>query len=172
MQELTLAHANAFFENQLDSLLKKLTPGAKALWGNLTPQHMVEHLTWAIDGAMERWTTPVITPADKLPQLRRFLTSNIAMRHHFQHPAMPPEGSLPPLRTPSLEAAIAEYWQRWDDFKAYYAANPGMTSMHVVFGLLNEEEWRLIHFKHVVHHLSQFGVTTVEAHGLMLPPAR
>jgi hypothetical protein len=172
MQELTLAHANAFFEKQLGDLLKKLTPSAKAHWGNLTPQHMVEHLTWAIEGAMGGWTTPVVTPVDKLPQFRRFLTSNIAMRQHFQHPAMPPEGGLPPLRTPNLEAAIAEFWQRWGDFNAYCAANPGMTTNHVVFGPLNEGEWRLIHFKHVVHHLTQFGVTTVEEHGLTLPPAK
>jgi hypothetical protein len=172
MQELTLAHANAFFETQLDGLLKKLTPQTKALWGSLTPQHMVEHLTWAIDGAMGRWTTPVITPADKLPQYRRFLTSNLSMRHHFPHPAMPPAGNLPDLRTPGLEAAIAEFWERWEEFKASYAANPDQTANHVVFGPLNEDEWRLMHFKHVVHHLSQFGVTTVEEQGLVMPPPK
>lgn len=170
MQELTLAHANAFFENQLDVLLKKLAPQTKPLWGSLTPQHMVEHLSWAIDGAMERWTTPVITPTEKLPQYRRFITSNLSMRHHFPHPAMPTEGKLPDLRTTSLETAIAEFWERWDDFKSYFSANTGMTTNHVVFGPLNEEEWRLMHFKHVVHHLSQFGVTTVEEQGLVMPP--
>jgi hypothetical protein len=172
MQELTLAHANSFFENELGDLLEKLTPADKPLWGNLTPQHMVEHLTWAIEGAMEHWTTSVVTPTDKLPQFRRFLTSNMSMRHHFQHPAMPQEGGLPKLNTPSLEAAVEEFWRRWGDFSAYFAANPGKVTNHVVFGPLNEEEWRLIHFKHVVHHLSQFGITTIEKHGLTMPPAR
>ncbi|MCC6725767.1 MAG: DUF1569 domain-containing protein [Saprospiraceae bacterium] len=172
MQELTLAHANAFFENELESLLKKLSPTTTPLWGSLTAQHMVEHLAWAIDGAMERWTTPVITPEDKLPAFRRFLTSNVSMRPHFPHPAMPTQGELPALHTANLEASIAEFWERWREFEAYCEANPNMATNHPVFGPLNPTDWRLIHFKHVVHHLSQFGVTTVEEQGLVMPPAK
>jgi oxepin-CoA hydrolase / 3-oxo-5,6-dehydrosuberyl-CoA semialdehyde dehydrogenase len=172
MQELTLAHANDFFENELDGLLKNLTPSHQALWGQMTPQHMVEHLTWAMDGAMERWEATVITPEEKLPKLRAFLRSNLAMRHHFQHPQMPPQGELPALRLSNLEAAREEFWQRWAEYEQFALNNPDKLVDHVVFGPLNPDEWRLMHFKHVVHHFSQFGLTTVEAHGLVMPEAR
>lgn len=169
MQELTLAHANDFFENQLAGLLTKLTPDLQPLWGRLTPHHMVEHLTWAMDGAMERWKAVVVTPAEKLPKFRLFLRSNVAMRPNFQHPAMPPEGKLPALRRPNIEVAIEEFWLRWAEFDQFDQENPGKLTDHVVFGPLNADEWRLIHFKHVVHHLSQFGLTTIEAQGLVMP---
>jgi oxepin-CoA hydrolase/3-oxo-5,6-dehydrosuberyl-CoA semialdehyde dehydrogenase len=169
MQELSLSRVNDFFEQDLDGLLRRLRPDMQPHWGRLTPQHMVEHLTWAIDGALGRWPATVVTPPDKLPKLLPFLYSNLAMRHHFQHPQMP-VGELPALRTGSLHEAVTEFWERWGEFQRHCEANPGTRSDHVVFGNLNEEEWRRLHFKHVVHHLSQFGLTTVEAHGLVMPP--
>ncbi len=166
MQELSLAHANAFFENQLDGLLKKLSPDHQPLWGGMTPQHMVEHLGWAIDGAMERWKATIVTPEEKIPKVRPFLYTNYAIRPHFKHPNMPADGELPALRQPSIEAAVAEFWQRWEEYNQFSKAHPGLLTDHVVFGPLNDIEWRLMHFKHVVHHLSQFGLTTIEEQGL------
>jgi len=32
------------------------------------------------------------------------------------------------------------------------------TTLHPVFGELNFEEWILLHYKHVTHHLKQFGL--------------
>ena len=172
MQALTLAHANAFFENQLDGLLKKLTPDMQPLWGSMTPQHMVEHLTWAIEGAMECWEANIITPEEKIPRVRSFLFTNYAIQPHFKHPNMPLDGELPALRLPSLEGAIAEFWQRWEEYGQYSKDNAEFVTDHVVFGPLNDTEWRLMHFKHVVHHLTQFGLTTLEEQGLEMPPAR
>ena len=172
MEELTLAHANAFFEVQLPGLLEKLAPDAQPRWGHLTPQHMVEHLTWAMDGAMGRWKATVVTPEDRLPKFRRFLRSGMAMQHHFPHPQMPPAGELPPLVQPGLDAANAAFWQRWAEYDQFALDNPNLVVDHVVFGPLLPEEWRLMHFKHVVHHLAQFGLTTVEEQGLVMPPTR
>ncbi|MCU0345583.1 MAG: DUF1569 domain-containing protein [Saprospiraceae bacterium] len=172
MEELTLAHANAFFEKKLPGLLELLTPEHQPLWGHLSPQHMVEHLTWAFDGAMGRWKATVVTPEDKLPRYRRFLYTNVAMQHHFPHPQMPPVGVLPALRQPDLSAALAEFWQRWAEYDQFSLDNPGVVVDHVVFGPLTPDEWRLMHFKHLVHHLSQFGLTTVEEQGLVMPPPR
>ncbi|MBI1227484.1 MAG: DUF1569 domain-containing protein [Bacteroidetes bacterium] len=171
MQELTLAHANAFFENKLDNLLRKLTPDMQPLWGKMTPHHMVEHLAWVIDGAMGKWTVTVITPEEKLPRMRQFVFSNYSISQNFRHPNMPVDGELPLLNTPSIEAAIEVFWQKWAEFDAFMAANPGMRTNHVVFGPLNYDEWLFMQFKHVVHHLTQFGLTTLEAEGLQsLPP--
>lgn len=172
MQELTLTQVNAFFENELGGLMQKLTPDIKPLWGRMTPQHMVEHLAWAIEGAMEEWEAVVVTPAEKLPKTRMFLRTNFAIRPHFPHPNMPPDGELPPLRTGSLDLAIQAFWQRWADFNQFMADNPGKQTNHVVFGPLDADEWRLMQYKHVVHHLTQFGLTTNEEQGLELPPAR
>ena len=171
MQELTQAQADAFFQDRLDGLLRKLTPDMRPAWGRMTPHHMVEHLAWVIDGAMENWEVTVITPEDKLPRMQQFVRSNFAISQNFAHPNMPANGELPLLQTASLEAAIQAFWEKWAAFDAFMAANPGKRTNHVVFGPLNHEEWRLMQFKHLVHHLTQFGLTTLEAEGLQpLPP--
>jgi hypothetical protein len=168
MQELTLAHAHAFFENRLDSLLRKLPPDLKPAWGKM----MVEHLAWVIDGAMGNWEVTVVTPEEKLPRVRQFVHSKFAISQNFAHPNMPANGELPPLQTASIEAAIEVFWQKWAEFDAFMAARPDVRTSHVVFGPLNYEEWQFMQFKHVVHHLVQFGLTTLEAEGLQALPPR
>lgn len=171
MQELTQAQANAFFKNKLPGLLQKLTPDMQPAWGKMTSHHMVEHLAWVIDGAMENWEVTIITPEEKLPRMRQFVYSNYAISQDFKHPNMPVDGELPPLQTPNIPTAVEAFWQKWAEFDAFMAANPGKRTSHVVFGLLNYDEWRFMQFKHVVHHLTQFGLTTLEEEGLQpLPP--
>ncbi len=172
MQELTLAHTTAFFENKLDSLLRKLTPDLQPAWGKMTAHHMVEHLAWVIDGAMGKWEVTVITPEEKLPRVKQFISTNFAISQNFAHPNMPADGGLPPLQTPNIGAAIEAFWQKWTEFDAFMAANPDKRTNHVVFGSLNYDEWRLMQFKHVVHHLTQFGLTTLEEEGLQALPPR
>ncbi len=171
MQELTHAQADAFFENRLPGLLQKLTPDMQPAWGKMTAHHMVEHLAWVIDGAMGKWKVTVITPEEKLPRVRQFIYSNYAISKNFEHPDMPANGELPRLQTAGVEAAIEAFWQKWAEFDAFMAANPDKRTNHVVFGPLNYDEWRFMQFKHVVHHLTQFGLTTLEEEGLQpLPP--
>lgn len=170
MQELTLAHANDFFENHLDGLLKKLTPDLRPLWGQMSPQHAIEHLSLIFRASAGKWPVPVVTPAEKLPKYRMFVYSNMAISRNFKNALMDPE-KLPPLKFPDLETAIGVFWKSWAEFGEYFAQNPEAMTNHVTFGPLSGSEWRRFHFKHVVHHLAQFGVTTLEAHGLeVLPP--
>ncbi len=168
MQELTLAHANDFFENHLDGFLKKLTPDLRPLWGKMTSQHVVEHLAWVVGGSAGKWTSPVFTPAEKLPKYRLFVYTNIAIKPGFNTPLLDP-GELPALALPSLDDAVEDFWQAWADFEGFFLQNPKLTPNHPVFGPLSGDEWRRFHFKHAVHHLAQFGLTTVGAHGLVMP---
>ena len=39
----------------------------------------------------------------------------------------------------------------------YFKNNPAAKTSHPVFGDLDFEEWVLLHYKHVTHHLKQFG---------------
>ena len=59
---------------------KKLTPDMQPLWGSMTPQHMVEHLAWVIDGAMGRWKAIIVTPEEKILKVRPFVYTNYAIR--------------------------------------------------------------------------------------------
>jgi oxepin-CoA hydrolase/3-oxo-5,6-dehydrosuberyl-CoA semialdehyde dehydrogenase len=84
---------------------------------------------------------------------------------NFKSPILDRE-KLPDLINGSLDEAIAEFRKEWAAFNAFFSKNPAATPANAVFGPLTEDEWRRFHFKHFVHHLSQFGVTTNEAQGL------
>jgi len=45
-----------------------------------------------------------------------------------------------------------------DEFVEYFKNAPGKKTTHPVFGPLDFNEWVLLHYKHVTHHLRQFGV--------------
>jgi oxepin-CoA hydrolase / 3-oxo-5,6-dehydrosuberyl-CoA semialdehyde dehydrogenase len=165
MQELTLAQANDFLENQLENLMKKLTPDSPRQWGQMTPQHVVEHLAWVASASNGSVKFDVHTPEEHLPRYRKFLFINRAMDQGTKSPILDPD-KLPKLKKPDFRSAMGWFWQEWNGFEEFFDKNPKATTNNAVFGPLTEAEWRLFHFKHIVHHLAQFGVTTVEAHGL------
>jgi oxepin-CoA hydrolase/3-oxo-5,6-dehydrosuberyl-CoA semialdehyde dehydrogenase len=74
---------------------------------------------------------------------------------------------LPPLKCRDFESAVEQFFQEWKAFEEFWKNHPGASLNNAVFGPLTADEWRLFHFKHIVHHLAQFGITTVEAHGLV-----
>lgn len=165
MQELTLAQANDFLENQLENFMKKWTADAHRQWGKMTPQHAIEHLAWVASASNGKLKLDVQTPEADLPRYRKFLFINMAMDRGTKSPVMDPE-NLPALKKTDFRSAMGWFWQEWNDFEEFFDKNPKATTNNAVFGPLTESEWRLFHFKHIVHHLAQFGVTTVEAHGL------
>jgi uncharacterized protein DUF1569 len=166
MQELDLSRANDFLDNHLKNAMDKLHSGLPPLWGMMTPQHAVEHLTEVVKASNGKVQFEVHTPAEKLPKYKRFLHHNFAMARNYKAPILPPDELLP-LRNDSLESAVAGFWREWADFDTFFEKNPDATPNNAVFGPLTKDEWRSFHFKHFVHHLSQFGVTTSEAHGLV-----
>ena len=168
MQELTLAQANDFFENHLEKLLRQLKPGHQALWGQMTPQHAIEHLNWIWAASNGKEEFPIKTPEDQLPRYRRFLFINMAMDPGVKSPLMDPS-TLPPLKCRDFESAVEQFFQEWKAFEEFWKNHPGATLNNAVFGPLTADEWRLFHFKHIVPHLAQFGIPTVEAHGLAYP---
>jgi hypothetical protein len=171
MEELSLSQADDFFENQMENLMNQLRPGLPPLWGRMTPQHAVEHLAAVLKFSNGSLEVAVHTPPEKLPKYRQFLFYNIATVQNYKSPILDRE-SLPPLKHAGLDAALEEFWNEWDLFKKFFESHPFATPNNAVFGPLTYEEWRRFHFKHIVHHLTQFGVTTNEAHGLALPPLK
>jgi oxepin-CoA hydrolase/3-oxo-5,6-dehydrosuberyl-CoA semialdehyde dehydrogenase len=71
------------------------------------------------------------------------------------NPAIGPD--LLPLEFTSLESAIDELKNVIDRYYTFFNSNPGVKTVHPVFGYLTKEEWDIFHEKHFRHHLSQFG---------------
>jgi oxepin-CoA hydrolase/3-oxo-5,6-dehydrosuberyl-CoA semialdehyde dehydrogenase len=72
------------------------------------------------------------------------------------NPAIGPD--LLPLEFSSLQSAIEELRNIIKRYNIFFESNPGIKTIHPVFGSLTKVEWDIFHEKHFRHHLSQFGL--------------
>ena len=145
------------------SPLKNLTETIKPVWGIMTPQHMVEHLTLAIQSSTGKIVFDrFITPADKLAIAKRFLHSSRPLPKLFVNEVISEvigEGLIP-LVNSDLSSAIKELKIEVEYFDEYFTRNPEAKPINATFGPLDHDEWIVFHNKHFTHHLTQFGLIT------------
>lgn len=147
--------------SQLTALVNKLsrlTADSQPLWGGMTAQHMVEHLTGALKLSNGAITIEQHTEEKKIPAMRAFLMSDRPMPRNFRSPAA--GDGLPRLKHPDLEKAVAALTMALARFHQYHENYPGIKPVNPVFGPLSYEEWIQFHQKHFQHHLTQFGLIT------------
>lgn len=136
--------------------LESLSPDAKPLWGNMTPQHMVEHLILAVMTSNGKLKVECFNPHDKIPTLKRFLMSGRPLPKNFMNPLIGED--LRSFEFKDIKSACNILKSEIDDYYKFFETNPDAVTMNPTFGNLNKEEWELFHKKHFVHHLEQFGI--------------
>ena len=147
-----------FIEDNLETILhhlNQINPDTKPLWGTMTPQRMIEHLTQGVLTGFGKIEMTCPYEGEKLARSREFLLSNSPMPKNFKANFVNDDE---PLRNTEFELAIDEFIEAWVDFEEYCHLNPDSTHVHPVFGPLTLTEWRWMHRKHITHHLSQFGI--------------
>jgi hypothetical protein len=149
---------DAFLRDAVPAALAALTANAAPHWGQMTAQQMVEHLLWAFDLSNGVATVECAVPENVLPRMKRFLRNNQTTPREFMNPLL--VSGLPPLRHASLNEAKAALGQELQRF--LNRSGTGEVCMHPLFGPLDHEEWHRAHYKHIHHHLSQFGVIESE----------
>lgn len=131
----------------------RLNPDAPPEWGRMTARQMVCHLNDSFGVAMGQ---KYASPATNI--LQRTLVKWIALHTPVRWPpgaTTRPEveqgvGGTPPAK---WENDCAELIRRLDEF-----ANWRAFAAHPIFGKLSPEEWLTWGYRHVDHHLRQFGV--------------
>ena len=147
-----------FIQSDFPRLLETLQPGTPAKWGKMNAQQMVEHVADFFKVSGNKIQFGILTPEEHLPKYMDFLHSDKAFRENTKAPAaVLPEEPLAE-RNPGLPEAIAELKSEVAFFNDYFSEDPERRTAHPVFGNLNYEEWVLLHYKHVQHHLKQFGL--------------
>ena len=63
-----------------------------------------------------------------------------------------------PVQFASFTDAVNDLEKEIKDFLNLFINDANLTTQHPVFGDLNFEDWVLLHYKHVAHHLKQFGL--------------
>ncbi|MBZ0177884.1 MAG: hypothetical protein K8F36_01245 [Melioribacteraceae bacterium] len=142
-------------KNELNKL-DKLSEGTKALWGIMTPQHMIEHLVLTFRISSKKMEVKCITPPERIPLMKKILMSERPLPKGFINPVMG-EG-LVDLMFPNLNTAIEELKKEMDDYISFFDENPEAEILNPTFGSLNKIEWAQFHQKHIKHHFQQFGI--------------
>ncbi|MCS7073026.1 MAG: DUF1569 domain-containing protein [Bacteroidia bacterium] len=145
-----------FLKQEVPSLLGKLTSETRALWGQMSAQHMVEHLGLVISLSNGKLAIPCQRSAEKIAISQAFLMSEQPFPKEFRAPMLPPEPL--PLVYPDLSTAIEGLQTELSRFWQAFSTQPYPQYVHPVFGNLTFEQWKQFHCKHFIHHFSQFGL--------------
>lgn len=137
--------------------IKGLTKESKALFGIMTPQHMIEHLTITMKLSSGRIRLPDFQPNEKhLAQKDLLLNTTLDFPRGIKAPGS--TGELLELKMKDLEMAIEKLLSSVEEFNSYFENKPEAKIIHPRFGKLNHSEWQRFHQKHFAHHLGQFGI--------------
>ncbi len=146
-----------FIEPSLNAIAGKLemiTATHQPLWGQMSAQRMIEHLSDTIILSKGNHTIQLAIPEDKVERAQQFLLSEHPMPKDFNVSFATPEMSI---RNNSIEEALDEFKNAWRSFEEFFSGHKG-TTLHPYFGNLNYELWLRMHSKHITHHLAQFGI--------------
>lgn len=141
--------------HQFIEKLYQLTPATPGKWGVMSVQQMVEHLIDYIKVANGRVSLPVVTPADKIERAQAFLLTEIPFKENTGNVLMPDTPA--PIQYESYVEAVNALKQEIDYFFEVFENNPTLTTSNPFFGELNIDLNIRLLYKHMLHHLTQFG---------------
>ncbi|MEZ4948046.1 MAG: hypothetical protein R2784_01420 [Saprospiraceae bacterium] len=154
-----------FFEKDMPVLMDKLSADMEPQFGLMRPQHMVEHLVWVLKASNGKLDLPIKNKPERIPQFVAFLDTDIAIMPNYKNPLVDRDNTEP-LEYSDLESAKAAFWKEWEDYKVFFKENPEAETSNTVYGYLGKDGWEKLHFKHILHHLVQFGLADSADYGL------
>lgn len=147
-----------FLKNECTQRFKTLAADTMGKWGKMNAQQTVEHISGFFYVSAGKIKFDLVTPVEHLPKYKEFLLSDKEFRENTKAPTSVISEEALPLRYANMEEALQKLSDSIMAFENYFKDDPLQTTLHPVFGDLNFEEWVLLHYKHVRHHLKQFGL--------------
>ena len=147
-----------FIEADIETILNKLSTleeTQKPIWGSMSAQRMVEHLTDSVKVASGKIIIDLLIPEEKIEKMQLFLASDKPMARNIEVPFAKKDTEL---RHSEIDLAIDELTEEWCDFQELFEENENMKTVHPYYGALNYEQWKRLHSKHFTHHFEQFGL--------------
>ena len=143
--------------NEIISRIHKLSPDSHRLWGTMSVDQMICHITDQMRLAIDEKTAkypfnPVVQVLGKLMFVYgfRFPKNFMTVREIKQSPEG--DGTKPNNFKQDFESLIHVLNEFISKDKSY------SFSTHPAFGKLSRNEWGIMVYKHLDHHLKQFGV--------------
>ncbi len=146
-------------QKEIKRVLNNLTDSSERVFGEMSPQLMVEHLEEVMENSMGKLDSkdfPEI-PEQKAILLQDWIYTSEKIRPGAKYPLLK-EGEAPTLKYKNLEEAKEKLLEALKAYHIYYRENPTAEHFHPRFGVLNKEMMELFHRKHFTHHFEQFGL--------------
>lgn len=139
---------------QIVTRVQQLQASAKALWGTMTATEMLLHCNKVHEQLLS-----ASTPSGKKTSLKQYLLRWIVLyiMPHFPKNAKAPKQ----MRTKGIinNAAFEEQKNIFGELiRRFSAHTTPITHRHPYFGNLTSKQWGIAAWKHVDHHLRQFGI--------------
>jgi hypothetical protein len=148
---------NIYKQDNIFKKLKNLNPDAKPRFGVMSPQHMVEHLSYSTAMSTGRFPQKLYFSEEQAIYHKSLLLDpDAAFPANFKAPML--GDTPPPLSFADLPAALEKLKKELDKFSSFFEVNPDAMPVHPAMGPLNKEEWIVFHNRHYTHHFQQFGL--------------
>jgi len=147
-----------FLSQQTIPLLSSANPEQPGKWGLMNLMQMTEHLADFFRLSTGDIVFELAVNEADLPKYTAFLFSDKPFKENTKAPLSVLPEHPQPVRHLHFVDAVQDLQKAIDHFFDYFATNENNTTQHPVFGKLNFEGWLQLHYKHVTHHLRQFGL--------------
>jgi hypothetical protein len=142
--------SDAGARQELVERVDRLAPEAKALWGRMTAPQMLAHLAdWMLMAKGELNTAPRNRGLSFFP-LKQLAIFWLPFPKGV--PTAPELISRKPLVWTVERTAVRKH------VESFGTLNPAVWPEHPVFGKMTPRAWRVLGYRHMDHHLRQFGV--------------
>ncbi|MDI9365900.1 MAG: hypothetical protein QM541_13170 [Flavobacterium sp.] len=140
---------------EISEKLNLLKIDSLPLFGKMTAQHVVEHLTFAIMFSNGKLPQKLYYPNDKAILIKAIIIySDKEMPIGFKAPML--SDDLLELKFPDLKTSVSILLSELKEFDKYFDENKDATPINPTMGELNKQEWTIFHNKHFEHHFKQF----------------
>ena len=143
---------NARDHGDLRDRVQRLTPASSAQWGRMNAPQMVAHLTDSLRMASgELHAEPKNMPLLRYPPMKQLIIYCLPF----------PKGAptAPELLARKPGAWTEEVGLLRDELDQFVRRGPAATvKVHPAFGRLSGKAWGTLVYRHIDHHLKQFGV--------------
>ena len=124
-----------FLKSEYIPILQQLSDNEVGLWGVLTPQGMIEHMTDSFGIAYGRIKQELQTKPEMLDRMRKFVLSDLPFKENTKNALM--SETPAPLRKNSITEAITELENEIKEFMTFYQNHPWHKELNPFFGELN-----------------------------------
>jgi hypothetical protein len=154
LQCMTARQKLTFLQQTFIQKLREIDPSAKANFGKMNVQQMVEHMSYAVRVAGGKLEVPAITPEDKLEKYYKWLMSDEQFKPSTPNSLLPETPAA--TKCASLGDAIDDLEDDIQAFVDFYKGEPTKKVLNAFYGELDYYEQVQLLYKHSKHHLAQF----------------